>query len=206
MQKCPLCEQEIKKQQLTGRVVALDVGHGYGSTALFDSGAVGNGTREYDLNARTASRAAEMLRSLGAIVHVFLYNDANVRLTLAQKGARAGEVNADVFVSIHHNAAEGGVAQGTETLVHSLAVREDEKLAAAIQARLVEALGYHDRGVKYQNLGVLKGCPTSVPACLTEGFFMNWKTFAGKIPADVQEAYATGLALGIRDYLNNERR
>lgn len=201
MSACPLCDQEVLNKVLAGKIVALDVGHGWSQAAVFDVGAVGNGAKEQELNAKTAKRAAEILRLLGATVHVFDYSDiGSPRLWLSEKGKRAGAVKADVFVSVHHNAFDGS-AQGTETLVHSLATVEDVKLAKMIQAKLVEHLKLTDRGIKYQQLGVLKGCPESIACCLTEGFFIDSMRFKGSIPAEVTEQYALGLALGIKQYL-----
>ena len=200
MSKCQLCDQEILSQVLKGKIIALDVGHGWNTTALFDVGAEGNSKTEQELNKVTANKAAEFLKTLGATVHVFEYSDPNLRLSLREKGKRAGVVKADVFVSIHHNAFNGQ-AQGTETCIDSEATAEDSVLAKAIQARLVEHLGFLDRGIKQQPLGVLKGCPPAIPACLTEGFFIDAARFKGVIPADVTEAYALGLAIGIKDYL-----
>jgi N-acetylmuramoyl-L-alanine amidase len=142
-----------------------------------------------------------ILQTLGAVVHVFDYSaPGSPRLWLSEKGKRAGAVKANVFVSIHHNAFNGA-AQGTEVLVHSQATEDDVALAKKIQARLIEHVAYTDRGIKWQQLGVLKGCPESIPACLTEAFFIDWRTFAGKIPDDVIEAEALAIALGIKDYL-----
>ena len=203
MSKCQLCDQEILSQVLKGKIIALDVGHGWNTTALFDVGAEGNSKTEQELNKVTANKAAEFLKTLGATVHVFEYSDPNLRLSLREKGKRAGVVKADVFVSIHHNAFNGQ-AQGTETCIDSEATAEDSVLAKAIQARLVEHLGFLDRGIKQQPLGVLKGCPPSIPACLTEGFFIDAARFKGVIPAEVTEAYALGLAIGIKDYLVNK--
>lgn len=201
MTACPLCDQEVLNKVLAGKIVALDVGHGWNTSATYDVGAIGNKATEQELNAKTAKRAAEILRLLGATVHVFDYSDmSSPRLWLSEKGKRAGAVKADVFVSIHHNAFDGS-AQGTETLVHSLATAEDVKLAKMIQAKLVEQLKLTDRGIKYQQLGVLKGCPESIPCCLTEGFFIDSVRFKGSIPAEVTEQYALGLALGIKQYL-----
>lgn len=201
MSACPLCEQEILSKILAGKIVALDVGHGWSQAAVFDVGAVGNKATEQELNAKTAKRAAEILRMLGATVHVFDYSDiGSPRLWLSEKGKRAGSVKADVFVSVHHNAFDGS-AQGTETLVHSKATEQDVKLARIIQAKLVEHLKLTDRGIKWKQLGVLGGCPSSIPACLTEGFFIDSVRFKGSIPPEVTEQYALGLALGIKQYL-----
>jgi N-acetylmuramoyl-L-alanine amidase len=199
-EKCNLCEQPILTKILQGKTIALDVGHGWNTTSLFDAGATGNGTTEHKLNKATAYRAAEILETLGAKVYVFNYENEREQVSLRNKGKRAGGVKADVFVSIHHNAFNA-LVQGTETCIDSEAMPDDEVLAKAIQARLVERLGFMDRGIKKQSLGVLKGCPTSIPACLTEGFFIDAARFGGSIPAETTEAYALGLAMGIKDFL-----
>lgn len=200
MSKCPTCNQTITPKSLDNKVIAFDAGHGWGKAAAFDVGAVGNNVNEQSLNAEVARLAKSMLEDKGAIVHVFDYtSEDSPRLFLRDKGLRAGKVNAQIFVSIHHNAFDGS-AQGTETLVDDDATQEDLKLAKAIQTELVNSLGYPNRGVKKQSLGVLKGCPVSIPACLTEGFFIDWKNYGGKIPKDIINSYAKGIVKGIENY------
>ncbi len=200
-EKCELCEQPVLENVLVGKIVAIDVGHGWSQAAAYDVGAKGNGTTEQELNAKVTYKVQAILQTLGAVVHVFDYSAKDSpRLWLSEKGRRAGAVKANVFVSIHHNAFNGS-AQGTEVLVHSQATEEDVALAKKIHARIMEHVGFTDRGIKWQQLSVLKGCPTSIPACLTEAFFMDWRTFAGKIPEDVIEAEALAIAMGIKDYL-----
>jgi N-acetylmuramoyl-L-alanine amidase len=201
MATCPTCNQEVQNKPLLGKIVALDVGHGWGSGAGFDVGAVGNNTNEQALNAEVGRLVKSDLESKGAEVHLFDYtSEGSPKLFLRQKGKRAGDVKADVFISIHHNAFDGSV-NGTETLVDEQATQEDMKLAKSIQNSMFKELGYHNRGVKRQNLGILKGCPTSIPACLTEGFFIDWKYFQGKVPSTATVGYANGLARGIELYL-----
>ena len=203
--KCQMCDQPILEKILLGKVVALDVGHGWGNSALFDAGAIGNGRTEYELNSLVAKKVAEILSTLGAKVHVFDYApDTSERLFLNQKGKKAGEVKANVFVSIHHNAFNG-TAQGTETLVHSLSTTLDEKLANCIQDQLVDKLKLTNRGIKERQLGVLKGCPTEIPACLTEAFFIDFFGLKNNIPEQLLENEALGIALGIKDFLQMEK-
>jgi N-acetylmuramoyl-L-alanine amidase len=199
-ENCELCEQPILTKVLSGKTIALDVGHGWNTTSLFDAGAVGNNTTEHELNKLTAYRASEILETLGAKVFVFNYENEKERLGLRDKGKRAGGVKADVFVSIHHNAFNGS-AQGTEVLVHSDATTEDVKLAKMIHSKLIEHLKLTDRGVKWQKLGVLDGCPASIPACLTEAFFIDSVRFKGSIPDSIIEAEALAIALGIKEFL-----
>lgn len=203
MATCPTCHQEIQNKVLAGKIIAIDVGHGWASGAAFDVGATGNNANEQALNAEVARLVKTDLENKGATVHVFDYtSESSQRLFLRQKGQRAGDVKANVFVSIHHNAFDGSV-NGTETLVDDQATQEDLRLAKAIQNALLKELGYANRGVKRQSLGVLKGCPTSIPACLTEGFFIDWKYFNGKIPSTVTVGYANGISRGLESFLLN---
>lgn len=203
-EKCELCDQVVLNKVLSGKIVAIDVGHGWNQSAIYDVGAVGNGAKEQELNAKVALKVQSILQTLGAVVHVFDYADAkSPRLWLSEKGKRAGTVKADVFVSIHHNAFDGS-AQGTETLVHSNATAEDVRLANAIQKQLISHLKLTDRGVKYQKLGVLGGCPAEIAACLTEAFFIDSVRFKGSIPESVIESEALAIALGIKDFLVSE--
>lgn len=200
-EKCELCDQVVLKKVLAGTIVAIDVGHGWSQAAAYDVGATGNGAKEQELNGKVSYKVQSILQALGASVFVFNYADAgSPRLWLSEKGKRAASVNADVFVSIHHNAFDGS-AQGTETLVHSKATEQDVALAKAIQKQLVEHLKLTDRGVKWKQLGVLGGCPASIPACLTEAFFIDSVRFGGKIPEDVLDKEALAIALGIKDFL-----
>lgn len=204
MTKCPTCNQTIITKSLNGKVIALDAGHGWGKAAGFDVGALGNGANEQALNAEVARLAKDMLEDKGATVHLFDYtSEDSPRLFLRDKGLRAGKVNAHIFVSIHHNAFNGSV-NGTETLVDDDATQEDLRLAKAIQTELLKSLNYPNRGVKKQPLGILKGCPVSIPACLTEGFFIDWRNFNGKIPKTVTENYAAGIVAGIEDYFTQQ--
>lgn len=199
--KCQMCNQPILEQTLKGKKVAIDVGHGWSVTSIFDVGATGNGRTEYEINSIVAKKTSEILKSLGADVFVFDYApETSERLTLNAKGRKAGTVKADCFVSIHHNAFNGS-AQGTEVLVHSLATDEDRKLAQCIHKQMVDKLKLIDRGVKDKQLGVLRGCPVEIPACLSEAFFIDAFSLKGKIPDSLLADEALGLALGIRDYL-----
>lgn len=201
MHICPTCKQSVPDRTLDGKIIAIDVGHGWGSGAAFDVGAQGNGANEQALNAEVARLVKIDLENKGAVVHVFDYTSESApKLFLRQKGKRAGEVKAHLFVSIHHNAFDGSV-NGTETLVDDDATQEDIDLARSIQTNLLKELNYANRGVKRQQLGILRGCPPTIPACLTEGFFIDWKYFGGKIPASVTVSYAKGVAKGIEEFL-----
>jgi N-acetylmuramoyl-L-alanine amidase len=107
--------------------VALDPGHG-GS----DPGAVGPaGLREKDVVLDIAHRAAPVLsRELGIVT--LLTRDDDRLVPLDERTARANAFHADLFVSIHCNAADMGLAHGVMSFV--LDTTRDE-VASRIAAR-----------------------------------------------------------------------
>lgn len=125
------------------RRVVLDPGHGG-----HDPGATGkNGLREKDVTLDIAHRAAPVIaRELG--ITTLLTRDGDQYVALDERTARANAFHADLFVSIHCNASEDGVAKGVMTFVldrgreevaQKLAARENSASAAA-GAELANAL------------------------------------------------------------------
>lgn len=91
--------------------VAIDAGHG-GS----DPGALGpTGIREKDVTLAIAHKLAPMLARQG--IQVALTRDEDRYVTLEERTARANAFGADLFVSIHCNAAENKTRHGVETYV-----------------------------------------------------------------------------------------
>jgi N-acetylmuramoyl-L-alanine amidase len=106
--------------------VALDPGHG-GS----DPGAIGpNGVREKDVTLDIAKRVAGVLAKHS--LQVVLTRDDDRFVTLEERTARANAFGADLFISIHCNAAENHARHGVETYV--LDTTKDE-MGARIAAR-----------------------------------------------------------------------
>ena len=92
------------------RLVVLDAGHGG-----WDHGAVGTtGTREADLALQIALRARRVLETRYGY-EVFLTRDEDVFVGLTERASLANEREADLFVSIHANAAPAPTAWGIET-------------------------------------------------------------------------------------------
>jgi N-acetylmuramoyl-L-alanine amidase len=106
--------------------VALDPGHG-GS----DPGAIGPaGTKEKDVTLAIAKKVAPALAHDG--IQVVLTRDEDRFVSLEERTARANAFNADLFVSIHCNAAENHAKRGVET--YMLDTARDE-MAGRIAAR-----------------------------------------------------------------------
>ncbi|MDR1074883.1 MAG: N-acetylmuramoyl-L-alanine amidase [Xanthomonadaceae bacterium] len=95
-------------------IVAIDAGHG-GQ----DPGAIGaNGRREKDV---TLAVARELARQIDATpgLQAFLVRNNDVFIPLTERTARARRAKADIFVSIHADAAENRSATGSSVYVLS---------------------------------------------------------------------------------------
>jgi len=114
--------------------VVLDPGHGG-----YDSGAVGPaGLKEKDVTLDIAKRTQPILAR--AAIEVVLTREDDRYVTLEERAARANQLGADLFVSIHCNAAENHGRRGVETYVldttrdeiaQRVAARENATSAAA---------------------------------------------------------------------------
>lgn len=109
------------------RRIVVDAGHG-GK----DPGAVGpNGTLEKEITLSLARKIAARLReTLGC--DVVLTRDRDIFLPLEERTAIANKVGADLFISVHANAAPNRQAYGIET--YYLNFSKNDK-AAAVAAR-----------------------------------------------------------------------
>jgi N-acetylmuramoyl-L-alanine amidase len=109
--------------------IAIDPGHGGN-----DAGAVGpTGLKEKDVTLDIAHRAAPLLaHELG--VTTLLTRDSDLYVPLDLRAARANSFHADLFVSIHCNAAENGAARGVQTWILDEA-RDADGYSARVAAR-----------------------------------------------------------------------
>lgn len=109
------------------RRVAIDPGHG-GS----DDGAVGpTGLKEKDVTLDIAHRVAPLLAH-ELQIQALLTRDTDAYVPLEARTARANAFHADLFVSIHANASEDGLARGLTTYVLDGSASES---AGALEAR-----------------------------------------------------------------------
>lgn len=143
-------------------VIALNPGHFPG----LDPGAVGpGGLEEADVAMAVVKKAESVLQTKGHSVVLISENE----LDCITDDANA--VEADVFVSIHCNAAESREAHGTETWYYEYS-EQGYRLAQELQRELVDALQRANRGVKSSGgLYVLKH--TFMPSALAELAFIS---------------------------------
>ena len=170
----------IDQSEIQPRIsmVVLDAGHGGRDP----------GTNGYNLNEKDASLAVvlkvgEILTQKGIKVVYTRKDDsaldADTTVDLNLRSTMANMYNAALFVSVHCNACSSPDPSGTETYYYApleipqLYMQKDERsrLAACLQQSLVAKLGRNDRGVKQDNLAVLR--QTEMPSALVELAFIS---------------------------------
>ncbi|HWQ61412.1 MAG TPA: N-acetylmuramoyl-L-alanine amidase [Negativicutes bacterium] len=158
---------------LKDKLIVLDPGHG-GS----DPGAVGlSGMTEKEVNLAVAMRVKDLLDKAGAKVVMTHQDDRDVfgpnASAVDELKARATIANfkkADIFVSIHSNAALNRDADGTTTYYFPKS-RYDSLLARNLQNGMLQTAGLKDKGFLTANFYVIKR--TVMPASLVELAFLS---------------------------------
>ena len=113
-----------------GKIIVIDPGHG-GK----DGGASGNNLHEKTIVLNTAKKLGELLKKRGYKVHYTRANDTFINLK--SRTAFANKKNADMFISLHANAAPNAKQapnfSGIETFFLSPARSERSKNVAALE-------------------------------------------------------------------------
>ena len=132
--------------------VVIDAGHGG-----HDAGAIGlkMKVQEKNLNLTVAKQLAAKIQAAYPEVKVVLTRDADVFLPLQQRADIANKNHADLFISIHTNAAENRNARGAETFILGTERMEDN-LDVAMRENAVMKLeedqtvyqGFHPNSVE----------------------------------------------------------
>lgn len=159
-----------------------------------ESGAVGaTGLKEADVAKDVMQRVAGYLRSVDVEVLEVQENE------LYQITSESNDFGANLFVSIHCNAATNISAKGTETYCYVFG-GEGERLARCIQNQIVSSLGTVDRGIKTANFQVLR--ETNCPAVLVEmAFISNPDDEALLADPGKRDEFAKAIARGVTDYI-----
>lgn len=104
----------VYAMSLMSFTVVIDAGHGGN-----DAGAIGlvKGVQEKNLNLSVAKQLAAKIRATYPEVKVVLTRETDVFLPLQQRADIVNKNHADLFISIHTNAAENRKACGAETFI-----------------------------------------------------------------------------------------
>ncbi len=178
---------------LGGRIVVIDPGHG-GK----DPGAISvHGDKEKAIVLEVAQIVTDELLRRGADARLTRTDDRFVELE--DRSAMANRLRADLFVSIHADAARNRAARGFTVYVSRQPGRASQAAADAI-ARRLQATGAASRGRKEANYRVL--VTTTCPAVLVElGYLSHFGEAARLAMPAYRRQLAQAVADGIADYL-----
>ena len=181
--------------------IYIDQGH---NPSGFNTGAEGNGFFEQDITFEIGRRLYNLLRGNPEFTPRLSRPTADTILgtsnstSLTTRVSEANSWPADVFISLHNNAAENPRATGNEALVYGPGSTVARGLGEEILEQLTLTTGLRNRGIVYRpGLYVLK--ETSMPAVLVEmGFISN--PYDAELLAYSPDLFATGIYRGILAY------
>ncbi len=219
----PILTPQVFKQRPGIRRVVIDAGHG-GQ----DSGARNDayGLLEKKLTLDVARRLRALLEPSG--FEVVMTRDSDVYIPLAQRSKMANRAKADLFISLHFNAAGSTSASGFESYAMTPQYQASSKyprpsskdakryagndqdpwnalITYHLERALVKRLGGPDRGMKRARWAVLKDL--ECPGVLTELGFVSHVETAKKLRSPAfRQTLAQSLYEGIVDYRKRLQR
>lgn len=181
--------------------IYIDQGH---NPSGFNTGAEGNGYYEQDLTYEIGRRLNNLLMANPEFETRLSRPEPDTILgtnnssSLVERVNQANEWGADIFISLHNNAAENPRATGNEALVYGPGSTVARNLGENILEQLTLTTGLRNRGIVYRpGLYVLK--ETEMPAVLVEmGFITNPDD--AELLANSPYLFATGIYRGILIY------
>lgn len=174
--------------------IALDAGHG-GSA----SGAAYEETMEKDLTLSMTQKVQELLSALG--YNTVMTREGDEYVDLYDRARIANDANADIFVSVHCNAADKHPDFEGLYVYHYPWSWSGMTLAQSIQTPACTFTGAVDRGIDSANFVVVR--ETRMPAVLVETGFMTCSEELARLKdEDYQTRMAQGIVQGIIQYLN----
>ena len=175
--------------------VVIDPGHGG-----MDSGAIGGGIYEKNLNLSVAKLVEEKLKKKN--IYVYMTRSKDETLTLEDRVNYSNEINPDIYVSIHTNSTVQEDSYGLE--VHYF--KDDSlELAQIVHSNFASEKNLKkwetkDRGVIKSRFYVINH--TEAPSILIEmGFISNLDERSKLITKNRQEEIANSIVKGILEYL-----
>ncbi len=210
----PLLQPRVGAPAGPVRTIVLDPGHG-GRDPGHQTGSL----QEKRLTLLLAQQVRAKLQAAG--YRVVLTRTRDTYLDLAERAARANREKADLFVSLHFNAAADRTVRGvevfcltpngaasthaprtavlTQTLPGHRHGARSQRLAYEVQKALVERGLLADRGVKHARFAVLRDL--TMPGILVEAGFLSHPEEARQI-ADpkFRDRLAAAIVAGIERY------
>ena len=183
---------EVVNTAAPKKTIVVDAGHGG-----YDGGAVYEGICEKNINLSVALKLENELKERG--YNVIMTRRTDVFVTLRNRAVTANNANADLFVSLHANAAANAPYFAGAYTYRCPGSSRGLKLAKAVQAQMCNQTGAINRGVLSERFYVLTA--TRMPAVLVEmGFMSNHNELQNLINSAYQDKIVDGIAQGIDEY------
>lgn len=185
------------------KVIVIDAGHGYNTSGKRCLKSIDtNETREWLLNDRIADIVESRLKA-DYDVKVLRADDTTGAkdISLASRVKTANDANADIYISIHHNAGING-GSGGGTVVYHYNDLSDEMRAQRLYNKIIAKTGLIGNRANKTSVGnfyVIN--KTRMPALLIENGFMD-SLF--DTPIILTSEHAEKTAEGIIDFLVEE--
>ena len=187
-----------RRSSLKNIKILIDPGHNP------DTGAVGP-TRfeEREANLLLAMVVADKLHKKGAVVE--FTRRGHDGLALAERMQFAMQSDADILLSLHHNAIPAGVnpfkSRGSSVYYYH---PQSYELAGRIHSELLKTLKLNDFGLYWDNLAMCR--PTQMPAILIEPAFMMHPEEEMLIRTkEYREKCADAIIRALQDFLHDFR-
>jgi N-acetylmuramoyl-L-alanine amidase len=182
-------------------LIYLDAGHG-GK----DSGAIGHGLKEKDLNLDICKRIEKGLKNYQD-VQVLQSRTTDIFLSLDERTRKANKANADVLLSVHINAAVAPSARGFETFVYIQTGSGTIAFQNVMHNEIMRAIGKDivDRGKKQKNLHMVR--ESKMKAVLTENLFISNPSDAALLAkTEFLDKVAEGHIIGLEKFLGLKKK
>lgn len=177
-------------------VVFVDAGHGG-----MDEGCAKNGVQEKTVNLAIARIVREKLEEAG--YEVIMSREEDVYVTKEERVRMANASQADIYVSIHQNAAEDSRISGMEVWYDGAdETRDNRRLSQLVSRQTAGSTQAVERALRPDAEFHVTGS-TTMPACLIEaGFLTNPKERARLVTPEYQDQVAEGIVQGIEYYFH----
>lgn len=194
-----------KSEPETGerKIIVIDAGHGMKTSGKRCLGSIDpNQTREWWLNDRIADKLESMLAAYNCDIIRADDTTGAKDVALKTRTASANATEADVYLSIHHNAGINGKTGGGVVVYYYSTLEERKNQAQRLYDTVISYNGLEgNRSEKVikKSYYVLRN--TNMPAFLVENGFMDSQT---DTPVILREDFADKTAQGLLSWLVSE--
>ncbi|MCM1037924.1 MAG: N-acetylmuramoyl-L-alanine amidase [Ruminococcus sp.] len=177
-------------------VIFIDAGHGGA-----DEGCARNGIQEKTINLAIAQLVQTQLETLG--YQVVMARTGDTYISKEERVQMANSAGADIYVSIHQNAADDSGISGMEVWYDGSDIsRDNKRLALLIKQQTAASTQAAERELRGDADFHVTG-NTTMPCCLIETGFLSNADERGKlVDAAYQQEIAEGIVRGIAYYFH----